>query len=96
MTALALYTFVVFFTAFMLGTRLPMTQRPISCKTYKARKFRTEHCPICLSKIKPGEYVSILECGHAFHKRCVSRWILSGRACPCCRAVAHLVHHARA
>lgn len=96
MTALTLYTFVVFVTAFMLGTRLPMSNRTVACKTYKARAFRQEQCPICLSNIKPGEFVSVLECGHAFHKRCVSRWILSGKTCPCCRAVAHLVHYARA
>lgn len=44
-------------------------------------------CPVCLDEIKTPRH---LECGHAFHPRCVSRWFSHHGAakCPCCRRPA--------
>lgn len=44
-------------------------------------------CSICLSAAKPRQ-CKRLECGHAFHKRCIKRWFGRGSlTCPMCRAV---------
>lgn len=43
-------------------------------------------CCVCISGFRDGEEVRRLPCGHAFHRDCVDRWLLScRRTCPLCR-----------
>ena len=41
-------------------------------------------CPICLEDLGKGEAVSLLECGHSFHRDCVAQ--VKRKCCPMCRA----------
>ena len=57
-------------------------------------------CIICLEDLKPKEEVkeseqkellekddlSLLECGHKFHKKCISDWSKKDQGCPLCKA----------
>lgn len=46
-------------------------------------------CAICLDPIHKGTSVIRLECEHAFHSRCIARWLLEDQyepACPTCKA----------
>ena len=43
-------------------------------------------CSICLSEYPVGSYMLILPCGHAFHSRCLTRWLSRSHTCPLCRA----------
>jgi hypothetical protein len=48
----------------------------------------TETCSICLEKLKPGDKLGALPCGHKhFHKKCVNSWmaISDNKSCPICR-----------
>lgn len=45
---------------------------------------QNEECCICLDMDNTGEW-SILPCGHKFHMRCVSEWIINHQTCPVCR-----------
>jgi len=45
---------------------------------------QNEECCICLDMDNTGEW-SILPCGHKFHMRCVSEWIVNHQTCPVCR-----------
>lgn len=48
-------------------------------------------CSVCLSEYAEGEECCRLAaCGHAFHRRCVERWLkgCSAATCPLCRAEA--------
>ena len=47
-------------------------------------------CPICLCALVGEEGsargpVVLLACAHAFHARCVGRWLAAKRTCPTCR-----------
>jgi hypothetical protein len=41
-------------------------------------------CPVCLDDMGRGRHRT-LDCGHAFHLRCLDRWKRMSRTCPMCR-----------
>ena len=44
-------------------------------------------CPICYDPVASIGDQMTLECGHAFHKKCVASWVSTKKSCPMCRAV---------
>ena len=42
-------------------------------------------CAICIDGYKVGEVVTVLTCGHIFHKACIEPWLLEKRTCPMCK-----------
>ena len=48
-----------------------------------------EDCPICFKKLK-FETIVKTNCGHAFHKSCIDRWLQSVPQCPMCRTTTHI------
>ena len=60
------------------------------------KKILTENCAICLERfinitskknklIDDDDDISILNCGHQFHKNCISKWMKWKKDCPLCR-----------
>ncbi|ORC85201.1 uncharacterized protein TM35_000371740 [Trypanosoma theileri] len=47
------------------------------------------HCVICLESIRMCDRARKLHCGHAFHTRCLRRWLMRADHCPMCRRPAH-------
>jgi hypothetical protein len=47
---------------------------------------RGEICSVCLNKTNDLNSVK-LNCGHIFHKSCISKWIKTKNTCPLCRTV---------
>ncbi|KAJ7994809.1 hypothetical protein DPEC_G00253320 [Dallia pectoralis] len=43
-------------------------------------------CAVCIESYRPGDVVSVLTCGHLFHKACIEPWLLDKRTCPMCKA----------
>ena len=44
------------------------------------------NCPICLELIKSEINMTLIICGHIFHKNCLEQWQAQGkRNCPICR-----------
>ena len=63
------------------------------------KEIFNQTCIICLDDFKPQEIkesekkellekedVSLLECGHKYHKKCISDWIKKDQKCPLCKA----------
>mmetsp|Transcript_16942 Transcript_16942/g.24115 ORF Transcript_16942/g.24115 Transcript_16942/m.24115 type:complete len:241 (-) Transcript_16942:186-908(-) len=51
-------------------------------------RLLSEACNICLGDYEEGEDICWSrnkECIHAFHKRCISKWLETHEVCPCCR-----------
>ena len=47
---------------------------------------KREECPICLETFRGEDKVKVLPCGHLFHEKCASSWIVDVRGiCPLCR-----------
>ncbi|CAE7250328.1 unnamed protein product [Symbiodinium natans] len=46
-------------------------------------------CVCCLASFAPRSQVTVLRCGHVYHRECIVRWSLSGSSsaseCPICR-----------
>ncbi|GJD07373.1 hypothetical protein Gasu2_17370 [Galdieria sulphuraria] len=45
-------------------------------------------CSICLEEVKKESRLRLLRCGHAFHCRCIERWLGSVNRCPLCNSTA--------
>ncbi|KAG2323846.1 hypothetical protein Bca52824_006574 [Brassica carinata] len=43
--------------------------------SYRCSGEGSSDCVVCLSKLKEGEEVRKLECGHVFHKPCLEGWL---------------------
>jgi hypothetical protein len=44
-----------------------------------------KECLICLDEQRIGEWGCKLQCGHLFHKRCLTEWLEKHCTCPVCR-----------
>jgi hypothetical protein len=42
-------------------------------------------CSVCLAGYSDGEAVTVLPCNHAFHRGCITSWLLSRNLCPMCK-----------
>ena len=52
-------------------------------------------CVVCLNYIPeqivgPKRYLKKLPCGHAFHVRCIDKWLVKHISCPTCRQTVYL------
>ena len=49
----------------------------------------TEECLICLADYVDGDDIRVFrQCGHAFHVRCIDKWLNVNSSCPSCRGGA--------
>ncbi len=55
------------------------------------KKIISENCVICLNELldnnNDNKNISTLLCGHQFHTKCISQWMLKNKKCPLCREV---------
>lgn len=42
-------------------------------------------CSICLDEYRSMEDISILDCSHTFHHKCIQLWCKKQNTCPLCR-----------
>ena len=56
-------------------------------KRENPKEIFTESCAICLDDFisEKEEENSVLECGHKFHRKCISDWLKKDTNCPICR-----------
>lgn len=47
-------------------------------------KLVGQMCSICRDGYSPRELIGSLQCGHIFHKKCISTWFTHKRTCPDC------------
>lgn len=60
----------------------------VDCFKYNPQKHdvgEDKDCSICQNEYKNGEDLSILNCEHIFHTKCVEEWGLYKAECPLCR-----------
>ena len=56
-------------------------------KILKIKKIIKPTCSICLEEMELKDAVKVKNCGHMFHKNCISEWIELRNTCPLCRSV---------
>ena len=53
----------------------------------RIRSSPWQQCAICLEAMAEGDMVKSLPCLHAFHAKCIDRWLRSSKQCPMCKHV---------
>lgn len=49
-------------------------------------KIEPDECPICIEQLVDSDPITILTCGHKFHKDCIKKWCKTiSKTCPNCR-----------
>ena len=41
-------------------------------------------CIICLQGFNQEQQITIIKCGHIYHKHCLTKWFLKKKTCPLC------------
>uniref|UniRef100_A0A674HA77 Ring finger protein 24 n=1 Tax=Taeniopygia guttata TaxID=59729 RepID=A0A674HA77_TAEGU len=55
----------------------PYTDIPCVCHTLQI-------CAVCLEEFKPKDELGICPCKHAFHRKCLIKWLEVRKVCPLC------------
>ena len=65
--------------------RPPSTRALYARKRVSAECDAGEECAVCMGSYVVGTYRAHLPCGHAFHQKCMTRWLAVKQTCPLCR-----------
>jgi len=49
-----------------------------------SQKLINYECIICFGGLDPGQSLTLLKCGHIYHKPCLELWLVRKRTCPLC------------
>lgn len=65
-----------------------------SIQSSPVKRYSEPECPICLQEYSESSDTArlSLECGHCFHKQCMSIWTQAACKCPICRGEAPIVN----
>lgn len=64
----------------------------IESQLYETTEKKYDSCPICIEKYKNDEEVSVLNCGHIYHPKCIKEWGHYKPSCPLCKEVIPLTN----
>ena len=68
------------------GASKPCRERRL--RSSEPKKWPQKTCLCCLEDFQPRDALALLQCGHAFHEVCMTKWLLISEkhgACPVCR-----------
>lgn len=57
----------------------------IGSEEYVKEKIKKKGCAICLEDYGEDDIAWMFSCVHAFHKKCIAKWLRKGDSCPLCR-----------
>lgn len=58
----------------------------VETQPYDTTDKKYEECSICTDKYDKKENVSVLNCGHVYHPKCIKEWGKYKPSCPVCKA----------
>ena len=58
----------------------------VGTQAYDTTDEKYEECSICTDKYEKKEDVSVLDCGHIYHPKCINEWAKYKPSCPVCKA----------
>ena len=64
------------------GNTMKINQTIIDFKNKKKDNFH--ECVICLEEMKTGENLTVIQCSHIYHSKCIQTWAKKKRICPLC------------
>jgi len=97
---LLLIIIIILFTSYIIpvccgGEDNVLNQNMIEKPRLKKIKFiqinenheNNDICTICLEIFKDKDTISILNCNHTFHNKCIQPWVDNQSTCPICRCI---------
>jgi hypothetical protein len=57
----------------------------VNNQRYDSTKMKWSECSICTEEYENSEMVSVLNCGHVFHPKCIKEWGHYKPCCPLCK-----------
>ncbi|XP_031556063.1 RING finger protein 24-like [Actinia tenebrosa] len=54
-------------------------------KWLKKSTLKDDMCTICLDDFKSREEINMCRCGHAYHHKCIMKWLEIRETCPICQ-----------
>ena len=57
----------------------------LELRVVTAEDAKEADCTVCLEQLGLGAEMRRLPCGHAYHRRCVDKWLIRRRKCPLCK-----------
>ena len=58
----------------------------VNSQLYNTTEKKFDNCSICTDKYEETEIVSVLNCGHVYHPKCIKEWGHYKPSCPVCKA----------
>ena len=56
----------------------------VDSQSYDTTDKKYEECSICTDKYEKKDEVSVLDCGHVYHSKCIKEWGKYKTSCPVC------------
>ncbi|KAI8913294.1 hypothetical protein EDD86DRAFT_244948 [Gorgonomyces haynaldii] len=70
-------------------TSFPLKKLTSHLDLVRLRLDKTGKCEVCCNKVKHGELLRQIPCGHGFHQQCIDKWLMNHRSvCPTCGQAA--------
>lgn len=84
---IACFTYICYLINIKKFTRQTsnMKEFELSYNSTTPLPFNQTNCVICLEDFENGEILYNLSCEHAFHRNCMSTYLLENETCPVCR-----------
>ena len=52
-------------------------KEPDICEYTVEEKLKGYECIICLDEFNKGQQITMIKCGHLYHKTCIDKWFLN-------------------
>lgn len=65
--------------------RDPHRELQISTQSFNTTNMKFDECSICTECFEGEDTVSVLECSHIFHNKCITEWGHYSPTCPICK-----------
>ncbi|XP_066276947.1 RING finger protein 24-like isoform X5 [Branchiostoma lanceolatum] len=63
-----------------------ITYKKKKCSSNELDFLSDKTCAVCLEDFKLMEEIGLCPCGHAFHRKCISKWLEIRNTCPMCNS----------
>uniref|UniRef100_F6XCM2 Ring finger protein 24 n=1 Tax=Ornithorhynchus anatinus TaxID=9258 RepID=F6XCM2_ORNAN len=78
-TAIFVFILSLLFCCYLISHSLPSLG-----KEYISTDKMSDICAVCLEEFKPKDELGICPCKHAFHRKCLIKWLEVRKVCPLC------------
>uniref|UniRef100_A0A8C5MKN0 Ring finger protein 24 n=1 Tax=Leptobrachium leishanense TaxID=445787 RepID=A0A8C5MKN0_9ANUR len=83
-TAIFVFILSLLFCCYLIRYVLHLIEVYVILKEKVKELNLYEMCAVCLEEFKPKDELGICPCKHAFHRKCLIKWLEVRKVCPLC------------